>query len=388
MEERRYDIDWLRIFATYLLFPFHVSKVYDAFPDYPIRSLDLSMPLTYFTSFVHLWHMPLFFVLAGWSLYGSLSRRGARAVLRERVNRIFLPFLVGSATFCLVIGYFERVLMVRWIVANHLEASPAAASFHPQALAAGKDLTFLQYVPKFFTSLDYFSWSHLWFLIYLFTFTLLWFPLFRWLARRAGTMTFRRPWQLYLPIPALFLMQGILRIWWPGFQNLYNDWGNFAYYSTAMILGFLLASQPAIGEAIAREWRRAAVIGVIAGALCLWTISHRNDWADVPRHLCYHAFGTTAGYTLVIGLLGFARSHLNFRNRAQGYLAESALPVYIIHQAAIVIPGWAIMHLSLGLPLRFSLLLAVAPALCLATYHLLVRPFSLPRRLLGMKPLR
>ncbi len=388
MNGRRYDIDWLRVFATYLLFPFHVGKVYDAFPDYPIRSLDLSMPLAYFTSFVHLWHMPLFFALAGWSLYGSISRRGAREVLKERFKRIFIPFVVGTATLCLVIGYFERVQMVRWIVEHHLEASSAAASFHPRVLEPGMNMTFLQYVPKFFTSLDYFSWSHLWFLIYLFTFTLVWFPLFRRLSARAGTLTLRRSWHIYRPIPALFLMQGVLRIWWPGYQNLFNDWGNFTYYSAAMILGFLIASQPAIGDAIQREWRRATVVGLIAAAWCLWTIAHREVWPDDLRHISYYASSTVAGYTLIIGLLGFARSCLNVRTRALDYLAESALPVYILHQACIVIPGWFIMHRALGLPTRFALLLAVSFALCLATYHLLVRPFSIPRRLLGMKPLR
>ncbi len=39
---RRYDIDGLRIFATYLLFPFHVGKVFDVPPYYPIKSPDLS----------------------------------------------------------------------------------------------------------------------------------------------------------------------------------------------------------------------------------------------------------------------------------------------------------------------------------------------------------
>ena len=62
---RRYDIDWLRVFATYLLFAFHVSKVFDVSPFYQIKNAELSESLDYFTGFVHLWHMPLFFLLAG-----------------------------------------------------------------------------------------------------------------------------------------------------------------------------------------------------------------------------------------------------------------------------------------------------------------------------------
>ena len=363
MIERRYDIDWLRVFATYLLFPFHIGKVFDVPPYYPIKSPDLSPLLGNFTGFIHLWHMPLFFLLAGWSLHASMSLRGARAALRERVDRILIPFVAGSATLCLVVGYYERVLMT------------------------GQPLTFWQYAPKFFTSLDYFTWSQLWFLIYLFVFTLLWMPLFRWLLARAGMLTLRHSWHIYRPIPALILMQGVLRIWWPGYQNLVNDWGNFCYYSAMMMLGFILGSQPAVAGAIQREWRRAAVVGALFAALTIWGWSH-EDWSGEMRHIAYYVPGTAAGYCILVGMLGFAREHLNRRNRVLNYLAESALPVYILHQAGIVVPGWYIVHLNLPLPTRFALLLTVSVTVTVTVYHFLVRPFPLTRRLTGMKPKR
>ena len=65
--ERRYDIDWLRVFATYMLFVFHVAMVFNPAPFYHIRNDELSFGMTVFAGFVHLWHMPLFFLLAGWS---------------------------------------------------------------------------------------------------------------------------------------------------------------------------------------------------------------------------------------------------------------------------------------------------------------------------------
>jgi uncharacterized protein (DUF2147 family) len=40
--DRRYDVDWLRVCATYLLFVFHVGKVFDPAPFYHIRNADLS----------------------------------------------------------------------------------------------------------------------------------------------------------------------------------------------------------------------------------------------------------------------------------------------------------------------------------------------------------
>ena len=45
MAIRRPDIDWLRVLAVYLLFVFHVGKVFDPAPFYHIRNADLSFTM-------------------------------------------------------------------------------------------------------------------------------------------------------------------------------------------------------------------------------------------------------------------------------------------------------------------------------------------------------
>lgn len=367
--ERRYDIDWLRVFATYLLFPFHLCKVFDVPPYYHIKNADLSWGLAYISMFIHQWHMPLFFLLAGWSLHTSMAHRGTGAVLRERVQRILVPFLFGCCTLCIGLGYVEKDLM------------------------AGKGLSFAAYVPKFFTSLEYFTWGHLWFLIYLFTFTLLYMRFFTKLKRTAPWTEPITTGNLYRPLIPLIFMQLILRIWWPGMQNLYDDWGNFAYYSSFFILGFLMAHQPQIEEAIRREWKRAAKIGVPAGILLCIGLAVRlaapHVYAnDVVWHFYYYIVGAITGYCLLIAMLGFARERLCFGNRALNYLAESALPVYILHQGGIVFPGYFIIHLSWGIPAKFTALLLVSFVVTMAAYHFLVRPFNVLRIPFGMKRLR
>jgi glucan biosynthesis protein C len=360
MQDRRYDIDWLRVGATFLLFPFHVGKVFDVPPFYHIKNADLSWGLAYFTVFVHQWHMPLFFVLAGWSLHASLASRPSSVVLRERVRRIFVPFLFGCLTWCAGLGYIEKVLMPH------------------------QPLSFLEFLPKFYTSLNYFTWGHLWFLIYLFVFTLLYFPLWQRLTRTSRQLVGAKAWHLYLPLPALILLQLVLRIWWPGYQNLYNDWGNFTYYSLMMFFGFLLSRYRALEEAVRRERKRAAVIGIVASTLLIWTYSQRT-WSGEVRHLTYYTFGTLAGYALLVALLGYGFTLLNFRNRALDYLAESTLPVYILHQGGIVFLGYIIIHMDAGIARKFALLLPASLTVTLATYHFLVRPFRITRFLFGMK---
>jgi uncharacterized protein (DUF2147 family) len=57
----------------------------------------------------------------------------------------------------------------------------------------------------------------------------------------------------------------------------------------------------------------------------------------------------------------------------------------LLHQSAIVIPGYFLIQLPQGLWTKFVLLFVVSSALTLAVYHLLVRPFAVPRFLCGMK---
>ncbi len=370
MNDRRYDIDWLRVFATYLLFPFHVCKVFDVAPYYHIKNADLSSSLDLVTVYVHQWHMPLFFLLAGWSLHASLALRGARAVLMERVKRIFIPFLFGCLTLCVGLGYVEHILM------NHRET------------------TFVQFVPRFFTSFYtglfkgqelLFTWGHLWFLIYLFTFTLLYFPLFWILARKVPSNGPVNSWRIYAPIMPMMFLQITLRIWWPGFQNLFGDWGNFTYYSIFMWLGFLLGRSPAIKDAVSREWKRAGMIALAVSAVFLFSRAYKSE-SDVVNHLLYYSLGTVFGYTAVLAILGFGYDHLRFRNKTLEYLAESALPVYILHQGGIVFPGWFIINMHAPLAVKFLLLLAVSITVTLFTYHFVVRPLNPLRFLFGMKP--
>jgi fucose 4-O-acetylase-like acetyltransferase len=92
---RRPDIDWLRVFAVYVLFVFHVGKVFDPAPFYHIRNADLSFPMLVLCGFIGLWHMPLFFLLAGWSAVASLQTRGQRRFVVERARQLAIYLLAG-----------------------------------------------------------------------------------------------------------------------------------------------------------------------------------------------------------------------------------------------------------------------------------------------------
>src|SRR5512134_1626183 len=69
MPRRLHYIDWLRVLAVLLLFPFHVSRVFNAGEPFYIKGPELSEALNLTLGFINQWHMPLLFLLAGASTY-------------------------------------------------------------------------------------------------------------------------------------------------------------------------------------------------------------------------------------------------------------------------------------------------------------------------------
>jgi len=383
--DRRYDIDWLRVGATLLLFVFHVGMVFNPAPFYHIRNADLSFDMLLVCGFISLWHMPLFFLLAGWSLCQSLRARGSLGVARERALRLAVPLLASCLLFMPVIKYLE---LSSGLDLNHvgLRVSPALqAGFRlviPDGLpvAAPFDESFFQFLPSFLT-LERFTWAHLWFVAYLFTFTLLYLPAFAYLLRRAGEFERVPTLAVYAPVVPLAIVQLVLRPYWPGIQNLYDDWANFAYYTTYLFAGFLLARHPALEEVAQREWRRALVLGTATCGVLLGGVLRLYD---APWPLL--AGSAVAGWCFVLASLGLARRFLNFGNASLHYLSEAAFPVYILHQAAIVVPGYFIVRLPLGIAAKFVLLVAASVIVTFAIYHFVVRELPLSRFLFGMRP--
>lgn len=383
---RRYDIDWLRVAATYLLLLFHGAMVFNPAPFYHIRNDEVSFFFLILCGFISLWHMPLFFLLAGWSAYSSLSLRGTAGFLKERFFRLFVPLVTGCVLLMPSIKYLE---LSSGFDANYtgLYVSPELqASFQqviPSGLPEARPFTecFLEFLPTFYTDLARFTWAHLWFVAYLLTFTVIYLPLFRWLASSGWRFQNRpRSWVVYIPILPLAVIQVFLRPHWPGLQNLVDDWANFAYYTTFLCAGFLLARFPGFESVLHRERTRALGIALASTLILLLGVL---GGFDSPSILLANT--AIAGWCFVVAFLGWARAKLAFSTPTLRYLTESAFPVYLLHQSAIVVPGYFLIQLPLGPWSKFLLVLSVSTALTVGAYHFLVRPFAVPRFLCGMK---
>lgn len=383
---RRHDLDALRVFACYLLFVFHVGMVFNPAPFFHVRNADSSMAFLVICGFIGLWHMPVLFLLAGWSAATSLRSRGVGAFLRERWRKLAIPLAAACVLLVPVIKYLElrsgqdlnhRGLFVSEAVGQSIRSVipvdlPRAEPF---------DERFLDFLPTFFTNLDRFTWSHLWFVAYLLAFTLVLLPLLAAVVRlRPQERRPARAW-VYLPILPLAVIQLALRERFPGPYNLYNDWANVSYFLIFLLAGAGLAVVPALEERLREERVRLLALGTVATGLLLAAVLGAITAKEVVL-----VASAVAGYCFVAALVAFSREAVTSEGPRLSYLAESAFPIYVLHQPVIVVLAALVVTLPLGIAAKFALLLAGSLAATLAIYHFGVRPHALPRFLLGMKP--
>ena len=92
---RRWDIDWLRVLATLLLFFIHPARIFYLWGPFYIKNDQLSAVASWISEFVNHWQMPLFFVLAGAASWFALRRRSGGQYVVERLKRLMIPFVFG-----------------------------------------------------------------------------------------------------------------------------------------------------------------------------------------------------------------------------------------------------------------------------------------------------
>ncbi len=153
---RRYELDWLRVMAFFLLILFHSGMPYVTH-DWHINNSETSIPLTWLWDFFHNWRMPLLFMISGCGIWFALGNRTAGQFLKERSTRLLIP---------LVFGVFVIV----------------PPQVYLQRLAEGQNFdSYIAFYPHFFDGNFFtggnFTPNHLWFIYSLFFYSVAALPL-------------------------------------------------------------------------------------------------------------------------------------------------------------------------------------------------------------------
>jgi hypothetical protein len=73
------------------------------------------------------------------------------------------------------------------------------------------------------------------------------------------------------------------------------------------------------------------------------------SWATIP----YRFLVNFQIWMWILAALGFARRYLSFNHPVLRYSNEAVYPFYILHQTVIIILGYFLVRMNLGIPLTF-----------------------------------
>lgn len=364
---RRRELDLLRIFACFVQFPFHTAKVFDFDPAYHVKNAVASGAMDLFAAFAHAWRMPLFFFIAGFAAATALSSRRTMAFVKDRFIRLLPPLMVGLLLFAPAIKYLERL--------GGIDLRPSGL----RPVEGPFTLDYLDFYGRFMTRLNQFTWSHLWFLVYLLLFTLI----FTWAIRRIALAYDRWPghggW-LVLPGVALAAAEILLRPRFGDLPNLFGDFANLAVETLFFFMGAIVSRQPRIEARLTARPLLLLALGFGSFAIYYLGEAAYGSWALGARGI--------AAWCLVIGLLGLGRRITSRETAFDRYMGEATLPLYVLHHLPVVALAFAVVPLALPLWVKAAIICFGSIAVTFAAYHLIVRPFGPLRFLFGLKPRR
>lgn len=372
---RHYGMDWLRIAAFGLLILYHIGMFFVPWEWHvkTARPLDWAVLPMLATN---AWRLGLMFVVSGYASAALLARSGrVGGFLRNRSARLLVPLLAGI------------VLVV--------PPQPWVELSFKHGYTAGLSWFWLHdyYAFRAIGGILLPTWNHLWFVAYLWLYTMLLGPLaalpanFRgraagWLDRALGD------WRV-LAVPLTLLLA---RLWlgWPGAEethDLVSDAYAHTYYLPLFLLGYLLRDAPRMWQGFRRWWRVSALIALAAYAVLFAFALHWPDDALIPAVLAPWRAAAKAvfAWSAIVALIGMADRFLNRDHRWRPTLTEAVFPFYIVHQTIIVLVGWYLLRFALPPAAEFGILLAATATGCWA-FYLIGREIGPLRPLIGLRP--
>ncbi|HUO88713.1 MAG TPA: acyltransferase [Rhizomicrobium sp.] len=362
MGDRKYFLDWLRVAAFGFLIVFHVGMLYVTYP-YNLKSPRLLPEIEPWLTALGGFRLPLLFFISGVAARFLIARLGSRDFARDRIRRLLPVILFAMFVVIPPQTYVELVARGVW-------HGDYWTFWTTQYLPARQAL-----VRPLHKTMP--TWDHVWFVVYLFFYTLV-FALGFAITGRAGTTGRHRiPVALLLTAPAIWLAATNLVIFYmfPDTKALVNDWGSHLKWIGMFATGIYCAGYNAFWETL-RRYRFALLTAAVALLAVRCFIN--DPWWSV--------FNGLYAWPMICALAGYAAEYLNRPSRTLSHLNEAVLPIYVLHQPILLFAAYYLFPLRLPLPVEASAIAAVTAAGCFLIYETVIRPFGIIRFLFGLKP--
>ena len=377
----RHDIDALRVLLFGSLILYHVGMLYVFDWDWHIKSSYASTWLQVPMLLINRWRMPLLFVISGVAVSFLQRKLGGPALLSNRTRRILVPLLFGMAVIVPIQPYVEAVT-------KHV-VEPGLGAFLVRYFT-------LQPWPKdaFAGAQPGITWNHLWYLAYVWVYSLVLIAMTPLLCSRGGrwmrerVVGLRGGWLLLLPALPKAIALMTLGDAFPGTNALTDDWYQHALYFWYFLFGWWIATDTGLWTAI-RALRKTALRLAIINCVAYLLIIQVLLTDDSPSWML---FGTRLlsglnTWLWILTVLGWSATLLDRPFRWLPYATEAVLPWYVLHQSLIVAVAYVLVPLKIGAVGEPIVVIAATVIGCGVLHEFVIRRSRKMRFLFGLKPM-
>ncbi len=369
---RVHALDNLRALAMFTGVLFHSALAHSPMMErfYPAADRAQSPVIDILIWLPHQFRMPLFFAISGYFAALLLERGGFAGLLRNRLRRVAVPF---------ILLWPSTHLFMAWSTEY-----AAAVVAHPSQV-----LQFIHAAQAQGVAVSRLTTNHLWFLYYLLYFyALLWIGITltpsRWTAAvRCGNLTAARVAFVLIPVLTVGLIS--VSMPFPAPDGLLPKLWALSFFGSFFALGYLARRHIELIESCRVYAGTTLAIGLLAYAAFLSTIASRA----IVR-TSYETTWLQAGCAAVVSVsmtlasLGWCQRLLSRESRLLRYFADTSFWLYVAHLPVLLAVQYALMDLDWGWQSKIFVAVTTTVALCLSSFHWLTRSALARRWLLGI----
>ena len=363
---RRVELDWLRVATVLLVFCHHVGMPFNG-DDWHIMNAESSKVLDDIMVYFEQWRLPLLLLISGAGTVMAFSKRTTLQFVGERSYRLLIPLVFGALVIVPPQTYFQ-----------YIEKYNSYADVYPDAILHSKT-------------------NHLWFIEFLFVFSLVVIPLvlflrserFDHIKKRVETLLSGK-WSLLLLVIPLIALRIITKKYFPENDNSILNLSKALYFLYFFILGIILFACQGAWRSMLVNRKRHLIAALVSLLLFYGYYYVPQEWIPESVSLAnrwniWWVVCSLVGWTTMLFILGYAQVYLTKSHPWLPKLNEAIYPFYILHQTVIVVLAYYIVQWDASIMPKL-LALGFASFICIVViYWTFIYPFRFTRMLFGMK---
>mgnify|MGYP001822394822 CR=1 FL=1 len=372
--ERIHSLDSLRAIMMLLGLVIHSALTYgvvDYGSGWSLKDSGAThLSNDYIVSFVHAFRMQIFFVVAGF--FGALLfyERLPMKMVKNRVSRIVMPFLV-----------FVILLWPSIVFSFGYTRLVFAGSADPFAETLARFSSWEILIPG--------STFHLWFLYYLGLITFFSVGVALILKKLPGVtsrISYGFNWVIQKPILRILVFAGITAVVYmimgsysvATSNSFIPDFNTFIYYTSFYFIGWILFKSKHLLDTFMKFDWLTTVLGILLFSFYFFM----NESLNFEIKLIMKS---VLVWLLIFGITGLFMRYGSNHSAKMRYVSDASYWVYLLHLSlTAIIPG-LIADWPLTATLKFLFVMIVTGVICFVSYHYLVRGTFIGQFLNGKK---